>query len=442
MLGITGSFGRYVEHYFQQRQLRRFLSRTALAATLFSTAVLFSIVTGRDWFSWIIFGDTTQSHLVLALCATLVTTISFNYLLEVFVAIRRPRVACTMQLISSWTFAASGLLVVGLTDAGSLGVILCFALGNLAASFYALSHFQGVWGGLEQSDEALSHMSLWGKLAPFAIGLWMINIVTNLFDMVDRYMIVHFSGTPATAAQAMVGQYFSSMAVPLLMVGVCGSLAHLVMPYLAQDWEAKRFAEVSRRLNLSIKLVGMMLAVGSVVLVLFAPLLFGYVFAGKYSAGLAILPWTITFCYWKGISAMAYNYLYCVEKTRLTFVSLSLGLVINIVLNALLLPSLGILGAALASAIGTAANLLIVFWFSKRFGLALDSRVFIFIALPLTLCLGPGVAAISLTCVLIMSVRTGLVFTLDERRQIDVILAGLAARMRPVMPKLGRASAR
>ena len=45
---------------------------------------------------------------------------------------------------------------------------------------------------------------------------------------------------------------------------------------------------------------------------------FGNAFAGKYDGGLAVLPWTLTYCVWSGIGLLAANYLWCVENLRST----------------------------------------------------------------------------------------------------------------------------
>ena len=300
LLGITGSFGRYVEHYLQRGLIRKFFQRTGAAVAVLTTCVVLAMWSARPWVSWCLFGSAEQTGLLVPALMTLVSSILYCYFLEVVIALRRIKVGSTMELISSWVFALLSIVLLNTTDLGSYGVILGFAGGNLLGALYAFSVVSGMWDRLPQSDdETFTHLSLWQKVAPFAIGLWMVNIVTNVFDMVDRYMIVHFSGIPATEAQGLVGQYFSSMAIPMLMVGVSVTLSHLVMPYLSKDWEEGRFEAVSDRVNLSTKLIGLMLAAGSTVILLIAPFLFDVVFGGKYDAGLAVLPWTVAFCFWK-----------------------------------------------------------------------------------------------------------------------------------------------
>lgn len=432
LMGITGSFGRYVEHYLQRGQARSFFRHTGTAVLSLTASVLIGIWICRDYVSWLLFGSTDQSTLLVPAMATLTTTILYNYLLEVVIALRRIKVGSTMELISSWSFATVSIGLLTFTELGSYGVILGFALGNLLGAAYAATIVFGLWEKLPANGETLTPSRLWKKVAPFAIGLWLVNMVTNLFDMVDRYMIVHFSGIPAAEAQGMVGQYFSSLAVPLLLVGVSVTLSHLVMPYLSEDWEAGNFQAVSDRVNFSMKLIGTMLAIGSTSIIIVAPLLFGVVFGGKYDAGRAVLPWTVSYCFWMATSQSAYNYLYCVERTKLMCTSLLAGLITNVALNALLLPHFGLHGAALATATGCLVNLSLVLFFSVQLGLQLNRGTFFVLLFPLVFGLGATATAITLIALLYICCRTTWFLTAEEREQLEAILF---ERLQKVIPQ-------
>ena len=431
LLGITGSFGRYVEHYLQRGLVRRFFRRTGLVVGVLTCSVLFAMWCATDWVSWCLFGSVAQRDLLVPALLTLASTILYNYFLEVVIALRHIRIGSIMELISSWVFASLSILLLMFTNLGSYGVVLGFAVGNLAGAMFAFFYVRRLWGKLPVADVEFTHLSLWKKVAPFAIGLWMVNLVANLFDMVDRYMIVHFSNFPAEAAQGLVGQYFSSMAVPLLMVGLSTTLAHLVMPYLSEDWEAGRFEAVSDRVSMSTKLIGMMLVLGSTVVLLISPWLFDVVFGGKYDAGLAVLPITIAFCFWKSVAVCCYNYLFCVEKTRLMSVSLVVGLVLNIALNAVLLPIYGLPGAAIATAAGCGINVVTVLIFSVRNGYRFDPGICWVVLFPFVFIFGSLASSFATAALLIIAARTDWFLRSQERDQLNEILHGVVQKVVP-----------
>ena len=84
------------------------------------------------------------------------------------------------------------------------------------------------------------HVAVWAKIAPFAAWLLLGSVLTNLFGVVDRYLIIHFSRMSAAEALDAVGNYHSSRVVPLLLVSIAAMLATMIMPHLSHDWEAGR----------------------------------------------------------------------------------------------------------------------------------------------------------------------------------------------------------
>lgn len=431
LMGITGSFGRYVEHYFQRGHAKSFLRRTAFAVLVLTFAAIAIIGLRHEWVAWGLFGNAKQSPLLVPACLTLITNIAYNFVFETAIALRRVKVGSTMDLISSWTFAVLGIAFITLTPWGSYGVVLSYAGGNLLGGLFAIYALSKTWRSLPQSPEEFTHASLWTKLGPFAIGLWLVNLLNNSFDMVDRYMIVHFSNIPSLEAQGQVGQYFSSMAVPLLMVGVSNSLCHLVMPYLSEDWEAGRKQAVSDRVNFSMKLIGSMLATGSVLIVVAGPILFDVVFGGKYDAGYRVLPFTIAFCYWNGFIGMVYNYMFCAERTRLMCIATGAGLITNIALNALLLPRIGLAGAGLATASGCFLNVLISLFLAIRFGFRMHKGVLWVLLFPFTCGFGPVVAALSLAALIWMANATDWFLSKEERGELEELLHGRLSKIWP-----------
>jgi O-antigen/teichoic acid export membrane protein len=151
-----------------------------------------------------------------------------------------------------------------------------------------------------------------------------------------------------------------------------------------------------------------------------APLLFGVAFQGKFAQGQAILPWTLIYSIWFGLAAVAQNYLWCAEKARWGSLALLVGLAVNVLLNLLLLPRLGLLGAVLATSAANALVLALVCTFGRIAGFQMDRSTWVLLALPLVLCLGPGAAA----GVLAILVLDGLVFDRLLTREEKKLLTG------------------
>ena len=90
VLGLPGSFGRYVEYFRQRGQLRTLIRRTAMVSGVLTVgAVLLIAVFARPQFSELIFGRSTETQMMLCVGITLASVIVFNYLCELITALRR-----------------------------------------------------------------------------------------------------------------------------------------------------------------------------------------------------------------------------------------------------------------------------------------------------------------------------------------------------------------
>jgi O-antigen/teichoic acid export membrane protein len=126
------------------------------------------------------------------------------------------------------------------------------------------------------------------------------------------------------------------------------------MPYLSHDWEGGARQKVSDRLNTVLKVTSLVMLAGGVAVLWVAPLLFHYAFEGRYDQGLAVMPWTLTYCVWYSLLLVAQNYVWCAERAKLAVIPLAAGLCINVAIDLALIPTWGLLGAVVATTVATA----------------------------------------------------------------------------------------
>jgi O-antigen/teichoic acid export membrane protein len=401
VLGLPGSFGRYVESYRRRGQLKPLLRRTSAGTLLLSVLAVILAVGSRSWLSRLVFGSDQHADLVLLMAAGLGAVIAYNFLASLYTALRQIKIVSIMQFAQSILFAVLGvgLLLLGRVHAASVVIAFCAACLLCAAG--SLVWLRTIWQALPQAGVALPHRALWARLLPFAILLWVTNCLSNLFGIADRFMILHISGLPPEGALSMVGQYHTARIFPVLLVGVAELVASVVTPHLSADWEAGHRGKVSQRLRLIVKTVGLGLTAAAILVLLGAPVLFNTVWQHRYVDGLRVLPWAMVFTAWAGLAAVSYNYFWCAEKSRFVIFTLLFGLALNTTLNLLLLPRLGLLGAALATALAQLGALGLLWWFACRLGMTIDRGLLIVAALPLALALGPWVAMTLVVAVLL-----------------------------------------
>ena len=428
VIGLPGSFGRYVEHYRQQGQLRSFLGRTLTACFLLGSATVAIVALKREWFSQLLFGSVGHVDVVLALAAALAAVILFNTLWSLFAALRQYRAASAMQFLNTLLFAVVSLALLVLWHTGTATVVASIGIAYAASALVAVVLLVRQWHTLPNTAGTIEAGSLWRRLLPFAFWGWITNWVVNLFEIVDRFLIVHYSGLDSVAALDMVGQYHSARVIPLLFLGVAELLGPMITPHLSHDWEAGRRAQVSERLSLVLKVLGLAFTGVSVVVLLAAPFMFHIGFRDKFAGGEAVLPWALAGCIWTGMVNVMANYLWCAEKPRLVSLTWFISLVLNVGLNLWLLPRYGLMGAVVATAAARLLSMVVLWWFSKQHGMRVDAGLVAVALLPLLLALGPWpTIAVGLALVggLLPWVRC---FCAAERDGLIAALRGYVAR--------------
>lgn len=196
---------------------------------------------------------------------------------------------------------------------------------------------------------------------PSGILLWVI-------DSSDRYFITNILNLTQTgiySASYTLGTTISAFYIPISFV---------VFPLISRFWENKNIEDVKRYLEYSTKIF-LTLAIPSVVglLIISEPLLVllsstDFVSGGGFLTFLIALSMVFFGLYQINL------YVIClVEKTHAIPVIAFLGALINIVLNLVLIPQIGIMGAAVSTITAYALLALIVLvWAKKEIGYSIN----------------------------------------------------------------------
>ena len=196
-------------------------------------------------------------------------------------------------------------------------------------------------------DPALWRMLL-GAAVPLAIGI----VLAAIVNRVDFIMLERLASIEA------VGLYGAAYRVTNLLekfpLFVMGTL-YPIMSRLAVD-DVARLRQVYQRALW--RFAGMGLALGTVVIAV-APWLLALAFGEPFRAAAPALRWLVVSTVCLYLAMTGGNLLIAVGRTRDSAVALTVGATVNIALNAVLIPSRGIEGAAIATAASFAAVLAI-----------------------------------------------------------------------------------
>jgi O-antigen/teichoic acid export membrane protein len=418
VLGLPGCFGKYSEYYRQRGQLKSFVGRIALVSVVMTLGLATAIFIFPETFSWILFRDTENVTLVRCIAVALVFVGVSNFLSTLMESLRQVRIVTLMRFATGVSFAAAAVLFLSLFGGGAASATAGFTIASIIGSIPALWVLWHFRSSLDGDGDRLTHSSMWKRIAPFAVWLWVSNMLTNMFEVSDRYMLIHWSVTSAEAAQSSVGQYHSGRVVPLLLIGVAAMLAGVILPYMSEAWEQGRKDLAARQLNWSIKITTILFTVGGVVLLLLSPILFDWILEGRYNDGLAILPLTMVYCIWFGLHMIGQNYLWVAEKGRWATLATGIGLAVNLGLNVVLIPTIGLYGAVLATAAGNLLIVLMLFGLNHRLGCATDIGIWACAFIPLLLLASKPLACGLAIVLLAICLFTSLFFDADEKSEI------------------------
>jgi polysaccharide transporter, PST family len=430
VMSLPGTFGRYVDRYRRLGQLRSFLRRTAGFCVLLAVPAVVAILCCRGWFSYLIFGSREHEGLVVLLAFVLLAIVVFNFLHCLITSLRNLKLVSLLELANSVFFGVLGISLLCCGQNTAAAMVAAYAGSCLLCVLGALAWLAHRWRSFPQESVCMPHRDLWSRLLPLSAWIMVINLLWNLFDVVDRYMIVHLlPGSPAEAL-AEVGNYRSSRVLPLLLSSISVMIAGSLLPHLSHDWEASRRQQVSDRLNLFLKVWAIVLTAAAAVVLLVAPELFRLGFQNKFASGLKILPWTLTYCTWFGMSMLMQTYLWCAERASAASIVAGLGVIVNVVLNLLWLPRMGLPGAVLATAAANGVALLLMIALSCRFGFRVHRGTLVGLCLPITISLGATVVFLILAAVLAEITASDRYLTRREKEEIWTGLWHIAGKFR------------
>jgi O-antigen/teichoic acid export membrane protein len=203
-----------------------------------------------------------------------------------------------------------------------------------------------------------SHMKSylkWGiPLTPNSALLWIMQVS-------DRYMVSYFLGVAAAgtySATYAIGQYASFALAPLGIV---------LYPTLSKTYDEGHHNETANYLKYSLKYLMMVAIPSAFGLAILAKPLLEILTTPEFVSGSTVVPWvaagTVLNCFYQ----IGIYIIHLVGKTSITVRLLGTSAVLNVILNLILIPRLGIVGAAVATLVAYAVLGMLTLTVTRRY---------------------------------------------------------------------------
>lgn len=430
ILGLPGSFGRLSEHFRHRGQLRTMLRRTAIvSAGLVGCAVTLHLV-APEWFASVIYNHAEQARIIPLIGLVLGAVIAMNFVVDFLTSVRLNRVVSYIYLVQSVGFALLSIVLLLATPYREESLLIGFGIAALLATLLGLFCVRRYWSELPKVTIAEPPLSMWKKIGSLALWIWCGNAVANLFDCIDQFLLKHYLALDPTVVDAMIGQLYASRVFPVLIVSVATLIAGCLLPYLIQDWESGRHADLQNRMNGIIKFCALGFTVIAAVTHIASPLLFTWLLRGRYDDGLSLMPWGFVQYSWFSLLAIATKYLICVDKARAGILPLICGLVSAVVLTVLLAPRWGLQGVVVATTAANGIALAALLGVAAVCGMRWQPSTLLAALLPLAMCLGGWAALGIITAIIVGGRERSWLVDLTELEHLQSGWSQLTAKMR------------
>lgn len=418
VFGIPGSFGRFVAYYRARGRLKVYLFRATIATALLGLAAVAIVLCLPEFFAQTIFNDRSQTQMLPMIAVTLGTVIALGYVTELLTAMRLFRVMSAVQIVRSVAFLVVGVAFLWGWQVSASGVVAAYAAASLLSVLVGAHFINRAWRQIDEDPHTPPTESMFRRLSFFAGWVWISNALSNLFEVVDRFMLVHFSTGTREEIIRDVGNYHASRVIPLLLLAFAYTLVSMLLPHFSHHWEEGNKALAGRQRDLALKLYGAMQLMAAIAVLIIAPWLFDTFLEGKFADGQALLPWTLIYCIWFSLGAVAAATLWCADEARLSTFGLFVGMVVTVGLNVILLPRYGLMGAVWAAAAGKVAFIALVYLFNGVIRLPMDRGVWIVSATPLACLAGPWIALATLVALAVVAWTTRLILSDEDKREL------------------------
>lgn len=257
-----------------------------------------------------------------------------------------------MQTFSCFFFVA----ILLTTGKGILGAIVGLLIGSLSL-LLIMSYFV-----LKDIGIKIPKFTNWKELMSYGLPTISINLSRWIIDSSDRYLIAIFLGTSA------VGYYTPGYSLGNIIYSFMAPISFILPATLSKHYDEKHITEVKKILNDSLKYF----------LTVAIPAVFGLSLLSKpilsilstpeiALKGYLITPFTAISALFFGIISIFSQILLLEKETKVAGNIVSLCAVLNFGLNFILIPYIGIIGAALTTLLAYTVNLLLVIHYSSNY---------------------------------------------------------------------------
>lgn len=406
-LGLPSSFERYVPQYEKKGNLREFLRRSYYMTFVASLVLTFICLVFSGQISEIVYSSKVYKNVIILCVLTILPYVFYENLLYSFNGLRIFKLGALFafsQFLLFTLLSVPLLLYYRNVESAVFSNLISFILVVLIFGYiltnYCLDESQGLKIREVGFYKKIFHYSSWYIFGP---------IIASLSMYIDRWMLSRISGLEITGVYAVASNFTGFIFIFGTTVG------SVLLPNLSRIWEEDLKDKVMFLLNFVLKLNTILLLGYAIVIMFFKQPIISLLYGEAYINGVGILGILFIFWIFNSMFWIIKNYAGLIEKPYLPFIGSTVALVINVLLNYKLIPYYGMMGAALATVISYGIGLMIVFYFSYKYGMYIQMRTVVICIMPLVLILNNIFMISFIILIVVMIWKTDYIFNKEEK---------------------------
>ena len=256
-----------------------------------------------------------------------------------------------------------------------LAIIGAFLISYLLATIIAGVKVYQLDASISKPAISLSRKEFLNELVPLGITLAVIQSFSVIISSSDR-LILGYLSDPSRSIETIAVYSIATTLASVLMI-FPGTIGSVFLPLVSRlvgknDLvQVRSIMETAQRWSLFITI-----PVGIIMIIFSSDMLTLFYGASYAAGGMAMSVFTLGLLF-SSISYMAYLVLAAMRLIRIELGISIVGAIINLVLNIILIPILGMEGAALASAISFIITMLLLQYYAERlFGFGFPSSIY------------------------------------------------------------------
>lgn len=179
----------------------------------------------------------------------------------------------------------------------------------------------------------------------FGFYILLSNLIWTFITQIDTFVVIYFTNSTSVA------MYQIAIATASILLFFTNAIVMVLFPTISEAFLAKNIKDLAKTINLIYKYVSIILVPSVIAIVLFPNIIITLLFTSKYLLAIDTLRILTIAIVFSSLTLINNSILTALNKPKVVITNMIVIAVLNLVLNLLLVPKYGIMGAAISTLI-------------------------------------------------------------------------------------------